>query len=57
MAFLCGQSDIADNIIKNSPAYLQNEKKLIVKAAAQAQKAADFILGIRFDEAPTAVAG
>jgi len=30
-----------------------NDKKLIVQAAAQAQKAADFILGIKHEEAPT----
>ncbi len=52
-AFLCGQAGIAESIIQNSAAYvqgwlqqLQNDKKLIVQAAAQAQKAADFILGV-----------
>ena len=51
-AFLCGQTEIAERIIDNSAAYiknwleqLQNDKTLIVSAAAQAQKAADFILG------------
>ena len=57
-AFLCGQAGIAENIIENSAAYLQNwleqlqnDKKLIVQAAAQAQKAADFILGTKFEDA------
>jgi antirestriction protein ArdC len=56
-AFLCGQAEIADRIIENSAAYvqnwleqLQNDNKLIVQAAAQAQKAADFILGRSFNE-------
>jgi antirestriction protein ArdC len=51
-AFLCGYSDIVDRTIDNSAAYLegwlkqfQNDRTLIVYAAAQAQKAADFILG------------
>ncbi|HEV2693406.1 MAG TPA: zincin-like metallopeptidase domain-containing protein [Verrucomicrobiae bacterium] len=57
-AFLCGQAGIAEQILENSAAYiqnwleqLQNDKKLIVQAAAQAQRAADFILGIKFEEA------
>ena len=58
-AFLCGQAGIAERTLENSAAYvqnwleqLQNDKKLIVQAAAQAQKAADFILGTKFEEAP-----
>ena len=58
-AFLCGQAGIAENILENSAAYLQNwleqlqnDKALIVQAAAQAQKAADFILGTKFDGTP-----
>jgi antirestriction protein ArdC len=57
-AFLCGHAGI-ENTIQNSAAYLQNwleqlqnDKTLIVQAAAQAQKAADFILGTKFDETP-----
>lgn len=57
-AFLCGQAGIAERTIENSAAYiqgwleqLQNDNKLIVRAAAQAQKAADFILGTKFAEA------
>ncbi|MDE2106303.1 MAG: DUF1738 domain-containing protein [Patescibacteria group bacterium] len=51
-AFLCGQAEIAARTIENSAAYLKewltrlrDDKALIVQAAAQAQKAADFILG------------
>jgi len=51
-AFLCGQAEIAERTIDNSAAYvkhwleqLKNDRTLIVQAAAQAQKAADFILG------------
>ena len=50
-AFLCGQAEIGERTIDNSAAYLKgwleqlkNDKTLIVLAAAQAQKAADFIL-------------
>jgi antirestriction protein ArdC len=51
-AFLCGQSGIVERTIDSSAAYLdgwlkrlKQDKTLIVYAAAQAQKAADFILG------------
>jgi antirestriction protein ArdC len=54
-AFLCGQAEIAERTIGNSVAYikgwlaaLQSDKTLIVQAAAQAQKAVDFILGRTF---------
>ena len=57
-AFLCGQAGIAERTLNNSAAYLQNwlealknDHKLIVQAAAQAQKAADFILGTKFEDA------
>jgi antirestriction protein ArdC len=50
-AFLCGQAEIGERTIDNSAAYLKgwleqlkSDKTLIVQAAAQAQKAADFIL-------------
>lgn len=56
-AFLCGQAEIAERTIDNSAAYLKGwleqlrqDKTLIVQAAAQAQKAADFILGNETDE-------
>ncbi|MDR3560788.1 MAG: zincin-like metallopeptidase domain-containing protein [Negativicutes bacterium] len=51
-AFLCGHAEIDGRTIDNAAAYiggwlkqLQNDRTLIVHAAAQAQKAADFILG------------
>lgn len=51
-AFLCGQAGIVDVTIQNSAAYvaswlerLKDDNKLVVMAAAQAQKASDFILG------------
>ena len=52
-AFLCAHVGIIDRTINNSAAYLQGwltslreDKTLIVKAAAQAEKAVNFILGI-----------
>jgi len=60
-AFLCGYADIVDRTIDNSAAYVegwlkqfQNDRTLIVYAAAQAQKAADFILGRTFAEGEAA---
>jgi antirestriction protein ArdC len=57
-AFLCGQAGIAESTVENSVAYIQNwleqlknDRTLIVQAAAQAQKAADFILGVKNGEA------
>jgi len=51
-AFLCGESGIERETIQNSAAYIQSwtrkfkeNVKLVVLAAAQAQKAADFIMG------------
>ena len=51
-AFLCGFCDITNRTIENSVAYLQgwlsklkSDKRLVVQAAAQAQKASDYILG------------
>jgi len=56
-AMLCGVAGIDNNTIENSAAYigswlrkLKDDKKLVVLAAAQAQKAADHILGIDFSE-------
>ena len=52
-AYLCGVAGIANATVDNSAAYIQgwlgrlrNDTKLLVQAAAQAQKAADFILGM-----------
>ena len=51
-AFLCGRAGIINHTIDSSVASLgawskriQGDKKLIVRAASQAQKAADMILG------------
>ena len=56
-AFLCGQAGIAERTLDNSAAYvaswlqrLRDDRRLVVQAAAQAQKAADFILGRTFSE-------
>ena len=53
-AFLCGHAGIAERTIHSSAAYLQgwlkelqNDRTLIVHAAAQAQKAADFIADLK----------
>ena len=50
-AFLCGEAGIFERTVNNSAAYLQgwlkaldNDRSLIITAAAQAQKAADYIL-------------
>ncbi len=57
-AFLCGVTGIENKTIDNSAAYLDNwlgvltdkkNRKLLVMAGAQAQKAADCIQGITFD--------
>jgi len=51
-AFLCGHTGIVNATIQNSAAYIQSwtrtlkgDRKLAIIAAAQAQKAADYILG------------
>lgn len=56
-AFLCGHAGIESTTIENSAAYisgwlkaLKNDKTLLIHAAAQAQKASDFILNIKPDE-------
>jgi antirestriction protein ArdC len=56
-AMLCGIAGIENSTIENSTAYIQSwlkalrdDKTLAVKAAAQAQKAADYILGTMFQE-------
>jgi antirestriction protein ArdC len=61
-AFLCGHAEIVERTIDNSAAYvagwlkqLKNDNALIVHAAAQAQRAADFILGRTFDEGEAVV--
>jgi len=53
-AFLCGHAGIENTTIENSAAYLagwlkalKNDKTLLIHAAAQAQKAADYILNVK----------
>ncbi len=55
-AFLCGHSGILDIVFDNSASYIKSwrdkiaaDPKLIVKAAGEAQKATDYILGITWD--------
>jgi len=56
-AFLCGQAGIVERTLDNSASYvaswlqrLKDDRRLVVQAAAQAQKAADFILGKSYGE-------
>lgn len=56
-AFLCGHCGIEPSVIENQAAYIQNwlkklhsNKKWLVYAAAKAQKAADFILGVEHEK-------
>lgn len=51
-AFLCGETHISPPVIDNQAAYIQSwlraikhDAKMLVFAAAQAQRSADFILG------------
>jgi len=55
-AFLSCKAGIVERTVDNSAAYiaswlerLKNDRKLVVQAAAQAQKASDFILGTKFN--------
>jgi len=57
-AFLCGEAGILDTRLDQSASYidgwlgaLRNDRRLVVMAAAQAQKAADFILNRTFEGA------
>src|SRR5581483_2658833 len=61
-AFLCGHCEIENKTIDQSASYIQHwlqrlkeDRKLVVHAAAQAQKACDFILDVerKEDEGPT----
>ncbi|MCL6444612.1 MAG: ssDNA-binding domain-containing protein [Alicyclobacillus sp.] len=61
-AMLCGVAGIVNETIDNSAAYiagwlkaLKNDKRLIVSASSQAQRAADHILGVKFDDEPEEV--
>jgi len=56
-AFLCGRAGIGERTIDNSAAYvrswlerLKDDARLVVLAAARAQRAADFILDRQYGE-------
>ena len=56
-AYLCGACGIVQQTIDNAASYiaswlkrLKDDRKLVIIAAAQAQKAADYVLGRSFDE-------
>lgn len=56
-SFLCGMTGIETTVMDNTIAYiqswikrLQDDKKLIITAAAQAQKAVDFITGEKYEQ-------
>ena len=56
-AFLCGHAGIESRVVESSASYihtwlgrLRNDTKLVVHAAAQAQKAADYVLGRSYVE-------
>lgn len=58
-AFLCAAAGISPPTIEQSAAYiegwrkkLQDDKRLVIQAAGQGQRAADHIRGVRFDEEP-----
>ena len=58
-AFLCGHAGITPTVIENQAAYVQGwlktikaDKKLVIGAAAQAQRAADWIRNERTALAP-----
>jgi antirestriction protein ArdC len=51
-AYLCAEAGISNAVIRNQAAYvagwlkkLRDNRKLLIHAAAQAQRAADYILG------------
>lgn len=53
-AFLCAQSGISAPVIENQAAYikswlkvLKNDSKFVIQAAAQAERASDYILGVK----------
>jgi antirestriction protein ArdC len=55
-AFLSGHCGIEDRLLDNSAAYingwlgrLRNDPKLVVMAAAKAQKSSDYIKGVKFE--------
>ncbi|MDP4084700.1 MAG: zincin-like metallopeptidase domain-containing protein [Bacillota bacterium] len=60
-AMLCGVAGIDNSTIENSASYinswlraLKDDKRLVIQAASQAQKAADYILGTQYQEGENA---
>jgi antirestriction protein ArdC len=58
-AFLTGICGIEQPVIENNAAYIQgwlrelkNDKRLLLKAATQAQQAADFVLNVQYEHQP-----
>ena len=56
-AFLCGLAEIQQNTLRNNVAYIKswittfkNDPKVLILAATQAQRSADYILGINSDQ-------
>lgn len=59
-AYLCGLTDIEQQTVENNAAYIKswirtfkNDSKVLIMAAAQAQKAVDYILQSPFSNQPT----
>jgi len=60
-AMLCGVAGIAPAVVDNAASYIDHwrkrisdDPKLVVNAAARAQRAADYVLGTTFGDAPAA---
>jgi len=58
-AFLCATVGLDNSLLENSASYIQSwlsalryDKRAVVFAAAKAQKAADYLLGVTFDDQP-----
>jgi antirestriction protein ArdC len=56
-AFLCAEAGISPAVIENQAAYIQGwleklgrDKRMVVSAATQAQKAADYILNVTYEQ-------
>ncbi len=61
-AFLCAEAGISPVVLENQTAYVQGwlgklrgDKRMVVTAAAQAQRAADYILNVRVEDGDDAV--
>ena len=56
-AYLCAEAGISPAVLENQAAYIQGwlkklrgDKRMVVAAAAQAQRATDYILNVRVDD-------